>query len=218
MFDFGSTIVAALIGSVIGSVGAVLADHWMTGRSEKFHKREMLVQRYLFQLQDALELLWFRLRNLAYFGGKFVMSDEYYVITTLYALGRVLALERIFALEAVYPQLDAIYPGLGKLLKERDYRIERQLPGSLFFQYNRISLAESVIVHEGDVFRTSTFLEFRRRYEAENSQEKQWLTPATDAIRSLSQDQMDHILETISKKAFKIAEKTSIDTSILVHS
>jgi hypothetical protein len=77
MFDFGSTIVAALIGSVIGSVGAVLADHWMTGRSEKFHKREMLVQRYLFQLQDALELLWFRLRNLAYFGGQFVMSDEY---------------------------------------------------------------------------------------------------------------------------------------------
>ena len=55
MFDFASTIVAALIGSIIGSVGAVLADHWMTGRNEKFHKREMLVQRYLFQLQDALE-------------------------------------------------------------------------------------------------------------------------------------------------------------------
>ena len=218
MFDFASTIVAALIGSIIGSVGAVLADHWMTGRNEKFHKREMLVQRYLFQLQDALDMLWYRLHNLVYQGGQYVMSDDYFVITTLYALGRVLALERIFALEAVYPQLDAIYPELGKLLKQQDYLIERQLPSYQFFQYNRLSLAEAVIVHEGELFRASTFLEFRRRYEAEHSLEKQWLVPATDAIRSLSQDQMDHILETISKKAFKIAEKTSIDTSILVHS
>src|SRR5437764_3214544 len=99
MFDFVSTIVAALIGSVIGSVGAVLTDHWLTGRSEKFHRRELLVQRYLFQLQDALETLYYRLHNLAKRSGRSVMSDEYFEKSTLYALGRVLALERIFALE-----------------------------------------------------------------------------------------------------------------------
>jgi hypothetical protein len=216
MFDFASTIVAALIGSIIGSVGAVLADHWMTGRNEKFRKREMLVQRYLFQLQDALEMLWYRFRNLVFHGGQYIMTEEYYVITTLYALGRVLALERIFALEAVYPQLDAIYPGLGKLLKEQDYRIERQLSDSHFFQFNRLSLAEAVIVHEGDSFRSSTFLEFWKLYETDHALEKQWLEPATDAIRSLSQTQMNKILDTISKKAITIAEKTSIDTSIHV--
>ena len=191
MFDFASTIVAALIGSIIGSVGAVLADHWMTGRNEKFHKREMLVQRYLFQLQDALETLWYRLRNLVIHDGKYIMAEEYFTITTLYALGRVLALERIFALEAVYPQLDAIYSGLGKLLRQQDYQIERQLPASGFFQFNRLSLAEAVIVHEGDSFRSSTFLEFWRLYETDHALEKQWLEPATDAIRSLSQTQMN---------------------------
>ena len=87
MFDFASTIVAALIGSVIGSVGAVLADHWMTGRNEKFHKREMLVQRYFFQLQDALEMLWYRLHNLVIHDGKDIMAEELRRITTLYALG-----------------------------------------------------------------------------------------------------------------------------------
>ena len=150
MVDFVPTIVAALIGSIIGSVGAVLADHWLTGRSEKFHRREILVQRYLFQFQDAIEMLYFRLDNLAHQGGQHVMSENYFKETTLYALGRVLAIERIFALEAVYPQLDSIYPGLGKFLKK--HRIDYQLPGSNFYRYDRLSLAEAVIVHEGDLF------------------------------------------------------------------
>jgi hypothetical protein len=85
MFDFVSTIAAALIGSIIGSVGAVLTDHWLTGRSERFHRREILVQRYLFQFQDAIEMLYFRLDNLAHQGGQDVMSDKYFEETTLYA-------------------------------------------------------------------------------------------------------------------------------------
>ncbi len=217
MFDFTSTIVAALIGSIIGSVGAVLADHWMTARRESIHKREMLIQRYLFQLQDALDTLWYRLHNLAIHDGNYIMSEEYYTITTLYALGRVLAHERIFALEAVYPQLDAIYPGLGKLLKQDDLRIERQLSDSHFFQFNRLSLAEAVIVHETDSFRASTFLEFWKLYETDHALEKQWLEPATKAIRSLSQDQLKHLLNTISMKANTIEKKTGIDTSIKVY-
>ena len=217
MSDFVSTIVAALIGSVIGSVGAVLSDHWLTGRSEKFHRREILVQRYLFQLQDALEMLYYRLHNLVIRGGRSVMSAEYFETTTLYALGRVLALERIFALEAVYPQLDQIYPGLGKLLKERENRIDLQLPTDHLYQYDRVSLAEALIVHEGESFRTSTFLEFRRRYEAENSPEKQWLAPASKAIQSLPPDLMNQLLDTIYKKAVTVAEKTGIEVSIPAH-
>ncbi len=212
MSDFVTTILAALIGSVIGSVGAVLTDHWLAGRSEKFHRREILVQRYLFQLQDALEMLYYRFRNLAFQGGQYVMTDDYFEETTLYALGRVLALERIFALEAVYPQLDSIYPGLGKFLKE--YRIDLKLQHTHFYQYDRIALAETVIEHEGDVFRTSTYLEFRKRYEAENSPEKQWLMPASKAIRSLSNTQMEDLLATLKTKAKGIAKKTDIDSSL----
>jgi hypothetical protein len=215
MIDFVSTIVAALIGSVIGSVGAVLTDHWLVERSERFHRREILVQRYLFQLQDALETLWFRLKNLSSQGGRSVMSDKYFETTMLYALGRVLAIERIFALEAVYPQLDTIYLGLGKLLKERKYRIELHH----VYQYDRVALAEAVIVHEGNVFRPSTYLEFRRQYEAENSQEKQWLEPASEAIQSLAHERedMEHLLDIIHKKAVLIADKTGISTSIPTH-
>jgi hypothetical protein len=215
MIDFVSTIAAALIGSVIGSVGAVLTDHWLTGRSEKFHRREVLVQRYLFQLQDALEMLWYRLKNLAFRGGQNVMSKKYYETTTLYALGRVLAIERIFVLEAVYPQLDAIYPGLGKSLKEQ--RIERQLPTYHFFQFDRISLAETIIVHEEDLFRTCTFLEFRRQYEAENAAEKEWLAPAWEAIQSLSAEGMKALLATLEAKAKIISEKAGIGSSLTEH-
>src|SRR5437870_10810424 len=74
--------------------------------SEKAKRRSALVSRYLFQLQDAVEALWFRLNNLSAQGGRAVMDKTYFEMTTLYALGRVLASERILALEGVYPQLN----------------------------------------------------------------------------------------------------------------
>jgi hypothetical protein len=128
--------------------------------------------------------------------------------------GRVLALERIFALEAVYPQLEAIYPGLGAFFKKQ--RIDLQLQHTDFYQYDRLSLAEAVIEHEGDLFRTSTYLEFRRRYEAEHALEQQWLAPASQAIQSLPSDRMEAILATLKTTAKGIAEKTGIDSSLLV--
>jgi hypothetical protein len=213
MPDFVATILAALIGSVIGSVGAVLADHWLTERNERSHRREILIQRYIFQLQDALEMLYYRLRNLAFQGGKYVMTDDYFEQTTLYALGRTLALERIFALEAVYPQFDTVYPGLGKFMKE--YRIDFKLQHSNFYRYDRIALAEAVIEREGDAFRVSTYLEFRKRYETANSLEKQWLMPAGRAIQSLSVSQMEDLLAAVKTKAQGVAKKTGINSSLV---
>ncbi len=143
-----TTIVAALIGAVLGSGGAVLIQYLLTSRSEKIHRREILVQRYLFQLQDALEMLWYRLDNLANRGARSVMSDEYFEKTTLYVLGRVLAIERIFMLEAVYPQLEAIYRGLGKCLKQNRFDIKLidylKKQKYEFYQYDRFLLAEAV--------------------------------------------------------------------------
>jgi hypothetical protein len=67
--------------------------------------RRALVGRHLWQLQDAAETLWYRLQNLKDQGGRYVMTEDYFAETTVYALGRVLAVERIFGLEGVYPEL-----------------------------------------------------------------------------------------------------------------
>jgi hypothetical protein len=196
MPTYVATLLGALIGALIGSVGAVLIRHWLTIRREENRAREELVQRHLFQLQDATESLWFRLHNLAFRGGVAAMRDpKYFKITTLYALGKLLAVERIFALEGIYPQLDAAYgessmllglkqylwkarkeqrPKLGKFLRE--HRTDLRLRHIRTFQQgDRIFLAEAVIEGERERFRTSTFVEFVKRYEAADSPEKEWL-------------------------------------------
>lgn len=113
-------------------------------------------------------------------------SDEYYMLTTLYAIGRVMALGRIFVLEAVYPQLDTAYPKLGKFIRE--FKFDLNLLSYKVFRYERYMLAEAVMEHERDVYRTSTFLEFRQRYEA--GKYKEWLKSAIDAIDSLTREWM----------------------------
>jgi hypothetical protein len=174
------TVLAALIGAVIGSVGAVFVQHWLTRQTEESHRRQILAQRYLFQLQDALETLWYRLNNLAYTGGRYFIPDDYFETTTLYALGRVLAIERILVLEGVYPQIDDAYPKLGEFLMKR--RIDHELQATGFRMYDRVALAEAMIEHDGERFRISTYLEFRRRYETKGSPEKKWLVPAKEAV------------------------------------
>jgi hypothetical protein len=148
-----TSLLAALIGAGVGSVGAVLVADWRKQQAESTERREALVQRYLFQLQDSIESLWYRLENLARRSGRLVMQDQYFETTTLYALGRVLAIERLLALEGVYPQLDRLYPGLGEYLMGQ--RVDLALPGS-FYQYDRLALAEAVMEREGEHFRAST--------------------------------------------------------------
>lgn len=222
MPDTVTTIVTALIGAVLGSGGAVLIQYLLTNRSEKLHRREILVQRYLFQLQDALEMLWYRLDNLANNSGLSVMSTEYFETTTLYVLGRVLALERIFMLEAVYPQLDTIYSDLGKCLKQNrfDLALQRYLKSQSFefYQYDRFLLAEAVIVHEADVFRTATFLEAKRGYEEKETLEKEWLERAKCVILSFDAEQnmekVNRLMDTLIAIAKYIEKKTGIDSSL----
>jgi hypothetical protein len=204
------TIGAALI-AVFGVLrtARVAQDKNLADRQAEREKREeILVQRYLFRLQDALEALDYRLDNLGR-RGRPNMPEEYFKESTLYALGKVLAVERIFALEAVYPQLERIYPGLGEFLKK--LRIDHLLQQPDFWQYDRLSLAEAVMEHEGDLFRPSTYLEFRRRYEAEHSPEKQWLAPASEAILSLpTGEKLQKLRQAIATIAERIADETGI--------
>ena len=86
------SLLAALIGAGVGSIGAVLTSERVRQKHETTERRQAFAQRYLFQLQDAAETLWFRLDNVARRGGRFVMDDDYFETTSLYALGRVLAM------------------------------------------------------------------------------------------------------------------------------
>jgi hypothetical protein len=214
MLEYVTTLLAALIGAVMGSVGAVLTGHLLTRRAEERHRREALVQRYLFQLQDAVEALWYRLDNLALHDGRYVMVNAYFETTTLFALGKVLAVGRIMALDGAYPQLEAAYPKLVGFLKEHQRRIDRELQGVGFYQYDRVSLAEAIIEREGEQFRISTYLEFRRRYEAEGSPENKWLTPAKEAIERLHPQRMEALLKSLHMIAIRIAGETGVSSSL----
>ena len=205
------SLLAALIGAGVGSIGAVIAADWRKRKAETLERREALVQRYLFHLQDSVESLWYRLDNLARRGGRFVMEDQYFETTTLYALGRVLAVERLLALEGVYPQLERLYPGLGKFLME--YRVDYALGGA-FYQYDRLALAEAVMEREEDRFRTSTYLEFRRRYESKESGEGEWLAPAREAIQSLTKDETEDLMDRLRTIAVRIAAETNIPSGL----
>lgn len=103
----------------VGSIGTVAVEEWLRARRETRERREAFVRRYLFQLQDAVEALWYRVHNIRYEGGTGAMTPEYQQTTTVYALGRVLAVERVLTLEGVYPQLKKLHPKLGETLQDR---------------------------------------------------------------------------------------------------
>jgi len=61
-----ATIAAALLGGVIGSLGAQwLGERYRRDQSRQATRRAVAV-RHLVQLQDALESLWFRIHNIGF--------------------------------------------------------------------------------------------------------------------------------------------------------
>jgi hypothetical protein len=100
--------IAAIIGAVIGTIataGGVIVQAVLKNRADAQQRREAregeherqrreLVQRYLFQLQDAVVSLRLRLVNWAHRGGQAwseSIDPGYWDVTTLYALGRALS-------------------------------------------------------------------------------------------------------------------------------
>jgi hypothetical protein len=225
MPEYLAQIYAALIGAVIGSVGAVIVENLFARRREESRKREVLVQQYLYQLQDAAESLRYRLKNLEarpqpWFEQELSDYRAYLETTTLYALGRVLAVEHIFALEAVYPQLNIAYPKLRQQLiglRIDNLQVWEDLD---FYKYDRMSLAEAVIEREGEQFRPSTYLEFRRKFEAEESAEIEWLEPARHVVRNLIgqygeglNEEIDRVRTPLIEIVQAVAPTTGIATS-----
>ena len=95
-----------------------------------------------------------------------------------------------------------------------EHRVDYALGGAAFFQYDRLALAEAVMEREGDRFRASTYLEFRRRYESKDSGEREWLAPAREAIQSLTEDRMGKLLDQLRTIAVRIADEASIPSGL----
>jgi hypothetical protein len=203
-----ATVVAALIGAVIGSLGAV----WLGEHQRREARRRVLVGGYLFQLQDAAESLWRRLDNLKNRGGRAVMSETYFAQTTLYALGRVLAMERIMGLEGIHPELVQLYPTLSTSLKRN--RFDATLEGKGFHRYDRLTLAETVIEREDGRFRLRTFVEFRRRYEDESLGERAWLAPAVTAVQGLDDTVLGRLMTGLAEIARELEPITALASPI----
>ena len=193
MPDWLVTLLSTLAGGAI-AIGTVLLQQRSARRAEAEQRRERLATRYLYQLQDAADSLWFRLQNVSAQAGAPVMDARdpiYREVSTLYALGRYLAVLRMLTLDGVWPELGKLYPSIASFL--RDPALNDALPPGLF-HYDRIALGEAVLEHDDEGFRTSTYLEFRRRYESTELGPREWRDRVWATVESFSGPSRDTLL------------------------
>jgi hypothetical protein len=223
MSGASAAIVGAAIGAVATIAGSFAQSVFQTRREEQQRRetreaedrerRQEVAYRYLFQLQDAVDSLRYRLDNWATRGGQTWAASvdaEYWDVTTLYALARALAAERILMLEGVYPQVERRSPGLGRFLI--DSSVEGALGKSLrgLFYYHRLALAESALQREVDGFRIATYSEFRQRYADPGSGLDKLLAPAVDAIERLDETGMIALKGSLDQITEKLGRETGM--------
>lgn len=173
-------------------------------------------------MQDSVESLWFRFLNLRDMAGRSIMQDTYYETTTLYALGRVLAFKHIVVSEGIYASIEMTKPGIGVFLRDRLEDIDKRLDrlnyeigiSTPFYRYDRQALAESVTERDGNSLRTSTYLDFRQRYENPDSKLKALLKPAREFIFALDGSNVTDIMGHLSDIAEKLEQETGVKTSV----
>lgn len=209
-----ATVVAALIGAAIGSLGSQVIAEAYRRREARERSRREAVERYLLQLQDAIESVISRVKNLTTRQGRAVMRGDYYEVSTLYAFGNLLAQKRRLLLGGVYPQLQELAAGLGekleRLLEAAEREIGREARGESSFQrYDRLALAEAVMERVGDAWTVSSYLQFGERY-ASDAVLKQALLPACDFVDRLNEMDCASLLETLSAAGNLIAIHTRI--------
>jgi hypothetical protein len=115
---------SGLLGAAIGATGAVLSSivtirhesKKIEGERKAERKKDLqnLVGKYLSISQDTIDSLWHMLNNVYKKGGTRAMDDEYYEITTLYALARFFAVKQIMMLEGAYSYIETAYPGIAE--------------------------------------------------------------------------------------------------------
>jgi hypothetical protein len=206
------TLLSTLAGGAI-AFGTVLLQQRSARQAEADSRRERLTSRYLYQLQDAAESLWFRLDNLSKRSGAPVMDARdplYREVTTLYALGRLLAVQRMLTLDGIWPEL-ARYPNINSLL--RDLALEDAWPSGLF-HYDRIALGEAVLERDDQGLRTSTYLEFRRRYESDEALPREWRDRVWKTVEGFSGARRDTLLTTLFDLSKALGKVTGNESGV----
>ncbi len=217
MPEYVATIVAALIGALFGSIGAAWYEYRRKHEDEIRLAREKLIERYLLQLQDAAESLWHRLKNVRERGGRTLMSDSYYEVSTLYALGRVLAYERILLLDGVYLQLKGLKkfdPMLGPFLKDTLRSMDNILDEGKFHRYDRLTLAEAATERGEGFLHTRAYSEFKRSYDAPDSLVRASLEPAKEFIETPRGQTLDKLMSSLQDISKKLSATTEITTTV----
>ena len=122
-------------------------------------------------------------------------DEDYYIISSLYALGSVLAYHRLLLFEGIYSQIESLVPNVGsELLNKLDEfgmsldNIKVSLPDSdkkiKFFRYDRVLLGDVLTNEENNVKHTYSYARFRERYEKEEFIKKN-LELARDFVEAL---------------------------------
>ena len=194
-----ATLTAALIGALLGSIGAVTVDHWLGDRSRDRQQRKLVAKQHLYQLLDALETLWYRVESLQTWSRE-IQAGGYFETSTLYAVGRALAQERVLRLEGVIAELAYTYPRLVSVFREETHEMFRKL-GT--FQYDRLILAESLLQWTGNGYRVLTYYEFQMRYRQQSEEDTDWrdiIKKVIDPLRESDvRDRLQEQLESVSK-------------------
>ncbi|MCK2047136.1 hypothetical protein, partial [Chromohalobacter moromii] len=138
-----SQIIAAITGAIIGSLITVIFEHHLKKKEEEREKRETLIKSHLYQLQEALESMCYRIDNLRNRDGRHVMSENYFVNSGLYTLGSSIAAEHLLTQNGVIPKIKRLFPALGNRLKEKP--VSKSLTNMGFHKLDRQYLAECVI-------------------------------------------------------------------------
>lgn len=194
-FNLEQSLASMGLGGVIGGVAMRFLDLWLETRKENAIARQALVDKYLLQLQDAIEDLLERLN--APIPEKPLEGEAkiYHDSTMLYALGRIFAFKRILVSDAVYTQMRYINKTLGnhvkKTLDDIDdllKTIDLKADGSKeLFTYDNIALGELVVERQTDHLETISYREFKKRYDDETEPIRKNL----DRIRGIVDDLQD---------------------------
>ena len=184
--EAGSSNVGSLLTSIVAITAALtgaLAGKLWDASSKRRDERQLLIGKYISQLQYSADLLNSRLINIFEANGRSVMSELYYDFTMLYSFACPIALERIMTLDGIYPQIRRHDEALSEFLD--NHRLDVRMKGFGFHRYDRVALAECAMVRESDVYRLATYFEFRERYEAARKNNDEWLSSALQFVRSL---------------------------------
>lgn len=209
--------IAAFGGTILGA----FLQNWLFRRREKFKEDKQTVQTHLAQLQYSAESLWYRLHNLSSAGGKSLMTQEYYVTSTLYALGRLLAQKLIFESEGAYVKTERISPGLGNKIRSELGNVDaalnninyRYTPHKRFFRFERQLLAESVVSRTDNNSVTLTYLEFKWNYDTNFHGLKDYLNESMEFVTSLNEQDWGFLLQPLNVIRESLSKFTLVEST-----